>query len=193
MTLNDAVSAVSATVAIGAVVYAAHQTRVQHRREDFELARSLHADLTSGSVAEARNTLSVVPENQRGFERQWEIDQIANAYFTLLWCFERIYCGRQSIAGRGRTPDAVVFLDSLVTWHVARWWGAFADVRREIGEKTNGAINDRYARVGFDRLFLVLFSDDAESTFKRLDLTPPGPDEVQQLREKYADLPGPGV
>ncbi|MEY9929003.1 hypothetical protein ABH926_003643 [Catenulispora sp. GP43] len=193
MTFNDAISVVSAVAAVGAVIYAARQARVQHRREDFELARSLHADLTSGLVAEARNILSAVPEKRRGFDRQLDIVQIANAYFTLLWCFERVYSGRQSIARRDRTPDAVVFLDSLVTWHVARWWGAFADVRREIGDQTKGAINDQYARVGYERLFLVLFSDDAESKFKRLDLTPPEPDEVQGLREKYADLTGPGV
>jgi hypothetical protein len=181
---------VSSLVAVGAVGYTMVQTRFQYRREDFELARALHADLTTGAVADARNTLAIVSESKRGYVRKIDINRITDAYFTLLWCFERVYSGRQSMANRrarGRgTPDAVAFLDELVAWHVARWWEALADAQREIRVRTRNAIDDRLVRAGYEQLFLVLFGDDTEAKFKRFSLPTPDPDEIRELRERYS-------
>lgn len=106
----------------------------------FELARNLHADLTTGSTAQARDALEHFRNGTR--YRQTGPDdhpleegtqEVLEAYFTLLWCFERILVGRRSLTGQqewNNTAPAVAFLDSLITWHLKRWaerWPAVRD------------------------------------------------------------------
>lgn len=117
--IGDFGSAAGAIVALGAAAYAALQTRVQHRRDDFELARALHADLTTGPVAEARDLLGTVTFTKTTPPGHNASD-VRRAYFTLLWCFERIEVGQRSMANQHprKLNPAVDFLDKLIDWHV---------------------------------------------------------------------------
>ncbi len=128
-----------AGVVVAVIVYVGQTSRV-----NFELARSLHSDLTSGDVARARDQLgtlmysSTQSSNLKG-------DELLVSYFTLLWCFERIYYGRESLvkssltrrlgkalSGAVSSPTkpplfahlvnhrsrAEIFFDDAIKWHV---------------------------------------------------------------------------
>lgn len=98
-----------------------------HRRQLFELARSLHQDLTTGAVQEARNRLGHVAHGSRDLNDD-DLDEVLDAYFRLLWCFERINVGRnlmRKYSWLGRSPR--VYLDQLVAWHVREWMGNFGN------------------------------------------------------------------
>lgn len=155
--LGDYGSALGAIVALGAAGFAALQARIQHRREDFELARALHADLTTGPVAEARDLLGTVTFTGAAPPGH-VVDDVRRAYFTLLWSFERIDGGRSSMAERYRRsrtkPDAVDFLDKLIDWHV-RFWnsdGGFNKVRHWLAHELGGAVDDKESVAAFERL-----------------------------------------
>lgn len=108
--------------------------RGQRVRTDLELARSLHADLTSGDVAAARVVLSRHDTAENA--------DLRAAYFTLLWCFERIHVGRSTI---GRTTKAVRFLDESIAWHVREWLAAFPAIEERLGPRDT-------SRAAFDAL-----------------------------------------
>lgn len=72
------------------------------RRTDFERARQLHADLTTGAVAEARHAVGSALEGTR---RAGTVDLDSNeiqALFIVLWCLERIDVARGTLLGRWR-------------------------------------------------------------------------------------------
>ncbi|MFJ8535462.1 hypothetical protein [Streptomyces sp. NPDC093591] len=85
---------------------------------DFDLARILHADLTGGEVAKARDLLGTLVHSPGSF-RDDGLPEARTAYFTLLWCFERLYVGRQ----RPRT------LDPRGDGHVGDRTGRLGDLR----------------------------------------------------------------
>ncbi|NUR62570.1 MAG: hypothetical protein HOV87_28525 [Catenulispora sp.] len=156
MRIQDYTAISSAAVAVSAAVYAAYQARIQHRREDFELARSLHADLTTGAAAEARDLLGTVVFTESPPKGKAAAD-IRGAYFTLLWCFERIEGGRRSLADRrqSKTNPAVKFLDDLIGWHVDFWRDDFGKVRDWLAQQPDGPVSDSASRAAFDRLCSV--------------------------------------
>jgi hypothetical protein len=51
-----------------------------------------------------------------------DLPEVRTAYFTLLWCFERIYLRRRVMAA-GRVPSKrpLRLLDDLVTYQVRYW------------------------------------------------------------------------
>lgn len=155
--LGDYGSALGAIVALGAAAFAAHQARIQHRREDFELARTLHADLTTGSVAEARDLLGTVTLTGTAPPGH-DADTVRRAYFTLLWSFERIEGGRSSMTKRHhRSKDkhgAVDFLDKLIDWHVRFWNGnsGFEKVRNWLANELGAPVDDKESFAAFERL-----------------------------------------
>ncbi|WP_141714195.1 hypothetical protein [Micromonospora inyonensis] len=104
----------------------------QRRREDFELARSLHQDLTSGEVAQARDILGGLVRSDRALDATSSVEA-TRAYFTLLWCFERIEVGLQISSGRPRQ-----FLTRAIRWHVLEWERDIVVAKRKI-EKCRGA------------------------------------------------------
>lgn len=119
-----AASGAAVASAVGAWLVYRGQTRQAH----FELARSLHLDLTTGSVAEARNQLTVFRLGSGPYDAT-----VLSAYFTLLWCFERVLRGRQSMT-RSRVPTlrrspAVRFLDEALAWHVEGWEQSLPAIR----------------------------------------------------------------
>ncbi|MEZ0108467.1 hypothetical protein ABH920_002468 [Catenulispora sp. EB89] len=157
--LGDYGSALGAIVALGAAGFTALQARVQHRREDFELARALHTDLTTGLVADARALLGTVTFTDAASPGH-DVGDVRRAYFTLLWSFERIEGGRSSMTDRHRRPkdkpDAVDFLDKLINWHV-RFWNSdsgFPKIRDWLADELGDPVSDKDSVAAFERLAL---------------------------------------
>lgn len=186
MQLQDLTSVIGAAVSVVAAAYSVAQTRVQHRREDFELARSLHADLTAGPVADARDLLGTVAFG-KAFEHQLlDTQDIRRSYYVLLWCFERILGGRRSMRSRSkRQPNpAVDYLDDLIGWHVASWFVNFPAIRTDLEKRTKTMLDDRQSRAAYEELFLQLFGTDPVAKFTAVGLTPPSdlPEQVERLK-----------
>lgn len=159
----SALAGVSSTVlALAAVVVALVAFRSEHRRARFEGARALHHDLTTGEIAAARKTVGSLHYGDFGSSSSpadWS--QALTAYFTLLWCFERIEAGRMALA-RGvvragqRKDEAVDYLDALVAWHVAEYACGFSIARRKLAEASAAEVSDGDSAAGFSRLLLAL-------------------------------------
>lgn len=129
--IGDIFSAIAAIAAGISAIWAWWVYRGQSRAADFELARSLHQDLTTGEVARARDALT----RYRLTGQCASTDEVVHAYFTLLWCFERILRGRESISRRtpriGAQP-ALDYLDACMDWHLRQWEHDFPEVQRRI-------------------------------------------------------------
>ncbi|MEU9979240.1 hypothetical protein [Streptomyces sp. NPDC051014] len=171
MTADDwsALAGVSSTaLALAAVVVALVAFRAEHRRARFETARALHQDLTTGEVASARRLVGSLHYGDFGsIARTNDWASALTAYFTLLWCFERIEGGRTALLRGGvrsfprfpRSADAVRYLDGLVAWHVAEYACGFAVTRRKIAEAAATEISDGESAAGFRRLLRALQDD----------------------------------
>lgn len=107
--------------------------RGQTRQVDFELARTLHLDLTSGEVALARYVLVSFRRGQQAYG-----PEVLAAYFTMLWCFERVLQGRRSMIrspfDRLRRSSPVRFLDEALAMHVASWERNLPEIRQRLNE-----------------------------------------------------------
>ncbi|MFF4402300.1 hypothetical protein [Streptomyces sp. NPDC001480] len=159
----SALAGVSSTVlALAAVVVALVAFRSEHRRANFEIARVLHHDLTTGEVAAARKLVGSLHYGDFGSQpatADW--GDSLTAYFTLLWCFERIEAGRGALWRKGvrngrRGDDAVGYLDELVAWHVAEYACGFAIARRKLADASAAEVSDDKSAAGFHRLLLAL-------------------------------------
>ncbi|WP_141746860.1 hypothetical protein [Streptomyces agglomeratus] len=159
----SALAGVSSTVlAMAAVTIALVAYRSEHQRARFESARALHHDLTTGEVASARKIMGSL--HYGGFGSSDSAHDQASAltaYFTLLWCFERIEAGRTALVGgsihaRHSRDEAVDYLDSLVAWHVAEYACGFATARRKLAESVGAEVSDSASTAAFKRLLSVL-------------------------------------
>jgi hypothetical protein len=72
------------------------------RRTDFERARQLHAELTTGPVAEARHLVGSAMENRARTSSPDLANDEIQALFIVLWCFERIDAASGTLLGRRR-------------------------------------------------------------------------------------------
>ncbi|ALL79945.1 hypothetical protein AD006_32495 (plasmid) [Pseudonocardia sp. EC080610-09] len=120
-----ALSAVAALFSAYVAVRAYRISRDASQQHLFELARSLHEDLTTGAVQEARGTLGFVVHSGARLDRT-TLPDCMDAYFRLLWSFERVWAGREVIRkagarGADKQPSPLGFLDDLVGWHVTEW------------------------------------------------------------------------
>jgi hypothetical protein len=122
--MQDALATVSATVAVIAVAIAWYTHAQQRRQSHLALAIALHHDLTSGEVAAARDLLGRLIYNAETVKDVATEDLMA-AYFTVLWCFERVSAGERSmrehnrrLADRSRTTPPLRFLYDCIHWHV---------------------------------------------------------------------------
>ncbi|MGJ5806343.1 hypothetical protein ACSCB1_45760 [Streptomyces europaeiscabiei] len=144
------VSAMVSLLALGTAL-AAHLR--QRRVEDFKLARDLHSDLTTGDVARAREDLGTLVYDGNRIPDD-DLPSVRNSYFRLLWCFERIYAGRRTIAeGRllfGNRP--LKFLDRLVGWQVQYWFENLDDARRALEARLGVPVSDGKSRLALDAL-----------------------------------------
>jgi hypothetical protein len=147
--IRDVATIVSTMLAAGALAVSISAFRGQRRREDFELARSLHEDLTSGEVALARDRLGTLVRSEGSLDPE-EKRQAMTAYFTLLWCFERIDIGRQTLATRpSKRPRQ--FLINSIRWHVEEWAEMLPEVRRRLADSPD-ELDDQDSRKALDRL-----------------------------------------
>jgi hypothetical protein len=150
----------STVVALVAVAIALVAYRSERRRARFERACALHRDLTTGEVAGARAITGHL--HYGGFDVSGDGHDVAaglTAYFTLLWCFERLAAGRAALlrdsdsfgtVGKG---DAVVqYLDELIAWHVAEYACGLATARRKLAEAAGAEVSDNKSRAGFTQL-----------------------------------------
>jgi hypothetical protein len=158
---SDVIAIVSAVISSASVAAAALVYSRQRRSAHFELARALHSDLTSGEVAAARSILRVLVLGTPDAAARVNLDDARDAYFRLLWCFERIYAGRLVLVGGSarRTPprkgSPAHFLDDAIGWHVV-YWDQNLDTAKEIIATRFGVtpadIPDGASRGPFDQL-----------------------------------------
>ncbi|MDY0815468.1 hypothetical protein [Kitasatospora purpeofusca] len=129
--------------------------RGQTRQVDFELARTLHLDLTSGEVALARYVLVSFRRGQHPYG-----PEVLAAYFTMLWCFERVLQGRRSMIrsplDRVRRSSPVRFLDEALAMHVASWERNLPEIRRRLNEALAEAHGDELRDRGLTAKFEAL-------------------------------------
>lgn len=183
------ISAIAAVFSAVAVYAALSVSRALARRQLFELARSLHQDLTTGDVQTARNILGTVRRNKNA---RVALPEVVDAYFRLLWCFERINAGRdimkpglgarlvfRVINGAERhTPRA--YLDELIRWHIKEWHEAFSTqkshsrgLRNDIdgalrtADPASNGLDDGESIKAFDALVLELSKPKASLTRAR--------------------------
>ncbi|WDF43486.1 hypothetical protein PBV52_45260 [Streptomyces sp. T12] len=123
----------------------------QRRHGVFDLARLLHADLTGGEVAKARDMLGTLVHSP-GSIRDDTLPEVRTAYFTLLWCFDRLYAGRRAIQNGGTASRRPLrFLDRLIGSQVAYWAENLPRVREELARHL-GPIEDEQSLWAFEEL-----------------------------------------
>lgn len=95
MKSESVAAVVSAAIALGAAFVALHAARGNSVRAAYELARSLYTELTSKDTAALRSTLTFyrLAESRTADDTRRVLDD----YFALLWQFERIRAGRESL------------------------------------------------------------------------------------------------
>jgi hypothetical protein len=127
----------------------------QRRHGDFDLARVLHADLTSGEVAKARDLLGTLLHAPDTVADD-VLPDIRTAYFTVLWCLERLYAGRRTIKdGGAASRRPLKFLDRLISGPLAYWSDNLPRVR-EVVEQRLGPIEDDQSVQAFEELKLAV-------------------------------------
>lgn len=121
----------------------AQAARRAHGQQLYELARSVHADLTTGEVAAARDRLGALARNRqrlwheggppqavlwgniqialagRGEDAAVRIGQARQDWFTLLWCFQRVHAAHTLLAqapseATDEDQNPLAFLEDLV-------------------------------------------------------------------------------
>ena len=148
--IRDVVTIISAMLSAGALGLSIHVARRQRTRDAFELARALHADLTTGAVAEARSVLGGLTRG-RNLAGSDEAARAMDAYFTLLWCFERIDAGRRTLDTWG-SPAAHRFLLDSISWHVHGWDTDLPVIRKMLKQKSGQTVDDGDSVVALQNL-----------------------------------------
>ncbi|MEV0281199.1 hypothetical protein AB0I22_33100 [Streptomyces sp. NPDC050610] len=131
------ISSASAAVAFGAAAMAAWAARGTSVKDSFDLARSLYAELTSPTAAAARSALEFY--RRAPARTDTETRDVLDHYFALLWAFEHVHAGRESLTGQKRingTGPAVDYLDKMTAWHVSEWARRWSGLRHLIHEHT---------------------------------------------------------
>lgn len=159
-------SVVSAALGLAAIAIAVRVHQTEYRRSRFETARSLLQDLNSGETATVRHYVARLHYgifNSRRSPDLGDADQAAlyfAAYYTMLWCFERVEAGRTSLVagGRGIDHDPVIeYLDNRLAWHVAEFACAIPQARARLATTVHdGEVKDRDSVAGFHRLLSAL-------------------------------------
>ncbi|MET9087518.1 hypothetical protein ABZX77_37515 [Streptomyces sp. NPDC004237] len=142
--LSTFVAVVSAGIAVYAAYWARQSARGTFAHTAYDLARTLHTDLTTGATARARDVLEHFRSGSRYRESGPDAlpytegtQEVLEAYFALLWCFERILVGRRSLTKQqlwNDTGPPVAFLDDLLTWHLHRWAEHWPTLRAALKE-----------------------------------------------------------
>lgn len=157
-----------------------------------ELARSLHFDLTSGEVALARESLGTLTRDLKAIAPECPAKRNAwfvaarTDYFTLLWCFERIWAGRVTIMadeGRLHTGPAQRHLDGLIGWHVRNWALDLPEIKQVLQDELGSPVLDQDSSKAFGKLSGELLSSDEKAglleSLSNVGLEPTGYSEWQ--------------
>ncbi|MET7367649.1 hypothetical protein ABZS61_17685 [Streptomyces sp. NPDC005566] len=141
----------TAGVALLAATVAAYAARGNSTRAGFDLARTLYNDLTSGDTAASRGSLEFY---RRGRSNE-DPDEVMDHYFKLLWQFEQINAGRQSLKRQrllNGTGPAARFLDEMIDWHVREWGNRWIDIRSQLESARDEEIHDEHSLDTFCQL-----------------------------------------
>lgn len=80
------------------------------------------------------------------------------AYFTVLWCFERLYAGRSAIQDGGMASRRPLrFLDRMISGQLVYWSANLPRVREEL-EQRLGPVEDEQSRRAFEELKQAVLS-----------------------------------
>jgi hypothetical protein len=168
----NVIAALSLAVSASSLLVALAAFRVQRRRTNMELARSLHSDLTSGEVARARDTLGTIVYDREVMApgdiapRKARFVEVRTDYFTLLWCFERIWAGRETITADDRAGASGVacrYLDQIIRWHVLSWAKDLPLVRHVLKLELSSALEDEESWAAFGNLCNALLTAEQRS------------------------------
>ncbi|MGX1776728.1 hypothetical protein ACWIGW_31760 [Nocardia brasiliensis] len=127
------IGVMSAVISLGGAALTWRNARGARMHTGFELARSLYGSLTSPQMCDARDALEGyrrAPQRTRSATKD-----ILPTYFALLWCFEGVLVGRESLIGQKRmngTEPAVRYLDNAIRWHVQEWAKRWPELRQQI-------------------------------------------------------------
>jgi hypothetical protein len=162
--LQTAIAVASVIIALVATGVTWRVYTYQRRQNQLALALALHQDLTTGEVAAARDvigTLWYADEPTRGPVTNKEV---LTAYFTILWCFERIYAGDRTMRANSwwlsrsnrHTSPPLDFLHRMIHWHVREWASYIVQIRGLIRARFGRYPDDKYSRAGLTKLTLIL-------------------------------------
>lgn len=113
--MTDLVAALAAVLSATAAFLAAAIAWTTFRGQLFELARQAHIDLTTGEVGRARDILGGVRFQESDQIPADDVEAVRQAWFTVLWCFQRLAAARHRITAAGRTGGApLAYFDKLV-------------------------------------------------------------------------------
>ena len=138
----------------------------QRQQTHFQLALSLHRDLTTGEVAKARDKLGAIQHGNEDVKGPVSNADAVEAYFTVLWCFERIHAGERTLRSHSKrlqhpskkTP-ALEFLYDSIHWHVEEWSSILDDLRRELERRLEGnTLEDEDSSPKLEKLVMVMTS-----------------------------------
>jgi hypothetical protein len=172
MSLQNIIAAFALAISLGSLALSWAAFKAQRRRTNMELARSLHFDLTSGEVAQARESLGTLTRDSRSLRfddpeqrMAWLVDARTD-YFTLLWCFERIWAGRVTLIadeghrGAGRARG---YLEDLIRWHVRNWAMDLPVIKQVLADELNSSMQDQDSSKAFGRLSEVLLKPEEKA------------------------------
>ncbi|MEU8780212.1 hypothetical protein [Streptomyces sp. NPDC048637] len=143
--ISAAIAFGAAALAFGAAALALWTARGASRKDGYELARGLYRELTSPETAAHRSALEFYRRAARRTQR--ETEAVLDHYFALLWAFEHVRAGRQSLDQQRRingTKPVVDYLDSAISWHVQEWSTRWTHLRQLIQEHVP-ELDDRHS------------------------------------------------
>ncbi|NEA56578.1 hypothetical protein G3I60_21175 [Streptomyces sp. SID13666] len=95
----------------------------------------MYNELTSEKAAASRSALEFYRRSATRSEEQTK--EILDHYFALLWRFEHVLAGRESLDAQRRlngTKPAIDYLDRMIAWHVEEWAARRQGLRDQIKE-----------------------------------------------------------
>jgi hypothetical protein len=158
--MEISISLASAAFALAAIGVTWRVYSHQRTQSHFALALSLHRDLTTGEVAVARDLIGTLWYGDEPIRGSISNKQALTAYFTVLWCFERIRAGDRTMRAHSRrlrrrseqTTPPLRFMYDMVHWHVAEWATYLDQIREMISARFGKYPDDRYSTIALKEL-----------------------------------------
>jgi hypothetical protein len=154
----------------------------------FQLALSLHHDLTTGEVAAARDKLGGIQHGNEPEKGEVSVADGIVSYFAVLWCFERIHAGEKSLRSHSRrlqddetkiTPALRCMYDSI-WWHVNEWNRDHGVIHAELQRRLGKEIEDQDSVPKLHELAKILKSHKYDIEDRR----EPGASTAEQQENK---------